>query len=64
MCGDAALYFNPYVVSEMKIRILQLEEADTHEKYKTLGYNREKVIAQKQKEDLDDFCRYIISFVK
>lgn len=64
VCGDAALYFNPYVVSEMKIRILQLEEADTHEKYKTLGYNREKVIAQKQKEDLDDFCRYIISFVK
>ena len=64
VCGDAVLYFNPYLISEMKMRILQMEDNAVHEKYVQKGKEREKMIADKQEESLTDLCRYIISFVK
>lgn len=64
VCGDAVLYFNPYLISEMKMRILQMEDCGIRERYVEKGREREKWVAGMQEQALSDLCRYIISFVK
>lgn len=63
VCGDAVLYFNPYLISEIKMRILQMEDENVRVKYKTRGLERENQIRAKQDEDLDRMCEYLLTFI-
>lgn len=63
ICGDAALYFNPYSIPEMKARILQMENDEIREEFRKKGVIRQHFIAQKQDFDLQMLCEYIISFI-
>jgi glycosyltransferase involved in cell wall biosynthesis len=62
VCGDAAIYFNPYLVNEIKMRILYLENQDVRKKKVTEGQERELEVRQKQTSDLEKLCSYILSF--
>ncbi|RZJ77452.1 MAG: glycosyltransferase family 1 protein [Flavobacterium sp.] len=64
VCGDAVLYFDPHLVSEMKMRILQMENVVTYQKYSEKAIARVKIIEKKQHEDLRDFVNYLLSFIK
>ena len=63
ICGDSVLYFNPYIIDEIKIRILQMEDASLRNTYIEKGRARQKEIALRQKRDLDELCTYILSFL-
>lgn len=63
VCGDAALYFNPYSIHEMKARILQMENSEMRESFRIRGIIRQQKIAEKQEMDLQRLCKYIFSFV-
>ncbi|MBQ4520979.1 MAG: glycosyltransferase [Bacteroidaceae bacterium] len=63
ICGDAVLYFNPYSIPEIKMRIVQMENSDTRLHYIEKGRERHNSIKKKQDEDLNLFCKYLISFV-
>ena len=62
ICGDAVVYFNPYLINEIKMRILYLENQDVRESLVARGKEREVEIRQKQVSDLDKLCSYILSF--
>lgn len=64
VCADAVIYFNPYLVSEIKMRILQLEDEYTRASYIEKGKKRQQLIEKKQNEDLKDLCKYILSYIK
>ena len=59
VCGDAALYFNPFSIDEIKIRIIQLENKTLNERQKAKSVERYKYITARQKEDLERFVRFI-----
>lgn len=59
VCGDAALYFNPFSIDEIKIRIIQLENKTLYERQKAKSVERYKYITARQKEDLERFVRFI-----
>lgn len=64
ICGNAVLYFNPYSIPEMKMRILQMEDDSIRPQCIRLGKERQMMIEKKQKEDLDSLCQYILSFLQ
>lgn len=64
VCGDAVLYYNPYLITEMKMRVIQMEDKDTRDKYIKRGIERQKMIETRQKEDLDKLCKYIFDSIK
>ena len=64
ICGDAVLYFNPYSIAEIKMRILQMENESTRKNYITKGFEREISIRKKQNEDLEKMALYILSFLE
>lgn len=59
VCGDAALYFNPFSIDEIKIRIIQLENKTLYERQKAKSVERYKYITARQKVDLERFVRFI-----
>ena len=61
VCGDAALYFDPYSISEIKNRIVQLLDKNIYESYADRAKKHYPIIAKKQKEDLENLARYIIN---
>ncbi len=61
VCADAALYFDPYSVSEIKNRIVQLLDKDIYTEYKKRAEERYPRVASKQKEDLKKLAEYVIS---
>ena len=64
VCGDSVLYFNPYLISELKMRILNMEDSQIRSQYITKGYKRFSIIKEKQDRDLEGLCSYILSFIK
>lgn len=60
VCGNAALYFNPTSVNEIKSRILDLQNENIHSNLSNLGKSRFKEIEIKQNEDLNDLINWII----
>lgn len=62
ICGDAVVYFNPYLINEIKMRILYLENQRVRENLATRGKEREMEVRQRQIRDLDKLCSYILSF--
>ncbi len=59
VCGDAALYFNPFSIDEIKIRIIQLENTALYERHKAKSVERYKYITARQKVDLERFVKFI-----
>lgn len=60
VCGDAALYFNPYDIPEIANRILQLTYSDIRTHLSQKGPERYNYIKQRQDEDLEAFARYLM----
>lgn len=63
VCGDAVLYCNPYLISEIKMRIIQMEDYTTRQKYIEKGKIQQQTVERRQKKDLDALCNYILSFI-
>lgn len=63
VCGDAVLYFNPFLKNEIKMRIMQMENNAERDMYIQRGFDRQRMIAQKQNNDLDKLCHYILQRV-
>lgn len=61
VCGDAALYFDPYSVSEIKNRIVQLLEKAIYENLVQKSRERYEKVSEKQKIDLKNLAEYITS---
>lgn len=59
VCGDGALYFNPYSVEEIKMRILQIEDPEVRKELSLKGYRRYEDVSAKQQTDL----RKIVDFI-
>lgn len=64
ICADAVIYFNPYLISEIKMRILQFEDENVRTTYIEKGKKRQQWIEKKQNEDLDGLCHHILSYVE
>ena len=62
VCGDAVVYFNPYLINEIKMRILYLESERVRKQFVEKGKKRELEIREKQTGDLEKLCSYILSF--
>ncbi|MBR1714937.1 MAG: glycosyltransferase [Treponema sp.] len=60
VCGDAAIYFDPRSVSEIKNRLVQLLDKRVYEEYSKRAKVRYEIVAKKQKEDLAKLAEYVI----
>lgn len=60
VCGDAAIYFDPYSVSEIKNRIIQLLNPDIYSSYKEKAIKRYQQVAEMQERDLTGLVDYIL----
>ncbi len=60
VCADAALYFDPYSISEIENRILQLLDKNQHEKLSRKASERFIEVSKKQKEDLSALVSYLL----
>ena len=63
ICGDAALYFNPYSVSEIATRIFQFENEALRNEYAMKGKARQALIESKQNSDLAELCRGLLESI-
>lgn len=61
VCGDAALYFNPFDYKEIKGRVLRmLLSEETRAEYSHRGFKRYAEVSSRQKEDLKKMVEFII----
>lgn len=60
VCGHAAIYFDPYSVSEIKNRIVQLLDKDIYNEYSERATKQYKIVSAKQKADLQKLAEYLI----
>jgi glycosyltransferase involved in cell wall biosynthesis len=58
--GDAVLYFDPYSITEIKNRLIQLLDRTIYNDYSKRVNNRYNEVCQRQKEDLDKAVHFII----
>lgn len=63
VCGDAVMYFNPTLVSEIKMRILQMEDRVIRNEFAERGRQRQAVIEEKQDRDLVALCNLVLDYV-
>lgn len=59
ICGDGALYFNPYDIEEMQMRILRVLNPEYHKELAELGKKRFGIVKARQEADLDLLIDYI-----
>lgn len=60
ICGNGVLYFNPYSISEIENRLMQIEDLTYRSSLIKNGYQRFTEVYKKQKRDLEDFVKYIL----
>ena len=60
VCGEAALYFNPYSVTEIKNRIVQLLEKPIYDELVKKSKERYSEVSAKQRADLKKLVEYVI----
>ena len=60
VCQNAAIYFDPYNVSEIKNRIIQLLDKDIYNEYSARAVERYKIVSERQKQDLEKIVDYIL----
>lgn len=61
VCGKGVLYFNPYSISEIENRLMQIEDDACRDYLITEGYRRFEEIHAKQHKDLQDLVKYILT---
>lgn len=61
VCGDAVLYFDPYSVSEIKNRLVQLLDARIYEDYAERAPKRYAQVHARQAEDLEKAVDFILN---
>lgn len=59
VCGDAALYVNPYSIQELKNRCLQMLDDNIHSYYAAKSFPRYEYIRREQMSHLEQFANYI-----
>ena len=57
--GDAALYFNPFSVDEIKMRILRMTDKEVYASYVDKAHERYSQIRRRQDSDLEQLVNYI-----
>jgi len=60
ICQDAVIYFDPYNVSEIKNRILQLMNDQIYKEYSVRAIERYKVVSERQNNDLEKCLDFIL----
>lgn len=60
VCGDAAIYFDPYSVSEIKNRIIQLLDPAVHAEYSKKAEKQYKIVSDLQKKDLTEMVGMLV----
>jgi len=60
ICQNAAIYFDPYNVSEIKNRIIQLLDKNIYNEYSARTVERYKAVNEKQKNDLESLINFIL----
>lgn len=61
VCGDAAIYFDPYSVSEIKNRLVQILNPEIYAEYAKKATERFRIVSSMQKSDLEKLTEFIIS---
>ena len=61
VCGDAAIYFNPFSIDEIKNRILMILQPEIYNHYTKLSNQRYDFITKKQNEDLNRLVEYLFN---
>lgn len=61
ICGDAVLYSDPYSVAEIKNRILQITDPDSHRHFVAAGKERYAKVRKRQDVDLQEMVRYLLA---
>ena len=64
VCGDAAIYFNPFDYREIKNRILMLTDKGFYSECSEKACIRYKIISEKQEDDLNALIHWIVSECK
>lgn len=59
ICGDGALYFNPYDINEIQMRIIRILNPEYHSELSRLGLARFDIVKSRQESDLDKLIDYI-----
>lgn len=62
ICGDAALYFDPYSESEIRNRMIQLLDGEIYALYAERAYDRYLKVRKRQISDLEKTVRYIMDY--
>lgn len=61
ICGDAAIYFNPFSTDEIKNRLLMLlSEKTVYDEYSKRSIKRYREISSQQDKMLDQFCKLLL----
>ena len=60
VCGKAALYFDPYSISEIKNRVIQLLDPKIYQEYKVLSVEQYRQVHDRQKADLQKAVDFIL----
>ncbi|MBO6077041.1 MAG: glycosyltransferase [Fibrobacter sp.] len=60
VCGDAVLYFDPYSVSEIKNRLVQLLDSEIYDEYAARAPKRYVEVNTRQNEDLEHTIDFIL----
>lgn len=60
VCGNAALFFDPYSVSEIKNRIIQLFDSEIYSRCSDRALVRYAQVSRRQKEDLEKAVDFIL----
>lgn len=64
VCGEAAIYFNPYAVEEIKNRILMITADEAiRQEYSARGVSRWKYIKKRQDADLQILVRILDKYI-
>ena len=61
VCGDAVLYFDPYSVSEIKNRLVQLLDTEIYDEYAARAPKRYEQVHARQNEDLERAVDFILT---
>ena len=60
ICGDAAIYFDPYSISEIKNRIIQLCNTEQYNNWVEKAKAQYVKVSMMQKKDLDNMAKYLL----
>ena len=60
VCGDAVLYFDPYSVSEIKNRLVQLLDSKIYDEYAARAPKRYQLVHARQTADLEEAVNFIL----